>query len=139
MKSKFSIKWNSSKQPRKQRKYRYNAPLHIKGKFVSTHLSPELRKKYNFRSLRLKTGDKVKIMRGQYKGKEEKVIEIDLRRSKVYLDKIIVTRIDGNTSKIPFKASNLMITDLDLSDKKRKQKIESKINKIQNTKGNKND
>ena len=126
MKSKFSIKWNSSKQPRKQRKYRYNAPLHIKGKFVSTHLSPELRKKYNFRSLRLKTGDKVKIMRGQYKGKEEKVIEIDLRRSKVYLDKIIVTRIDGNTSKIPFKASNLMITDLDLSDKKRKQKIESK-------------
>jgi len=139
MKSKFSIKWNSSKQPRKQRKYRYNAPLHIKGKFVSAHLSPELRKKYNFRSLRLKTGDKVKIMRGQYKGKEEKVIEIDLRRSKVYLDKIIVTRIDGNTSKIPFKASNLMITDLDLSDKKRKQKIESKINKIQNTKGNKND
>jgi len=139
MKSKFSIKWNSSKQPRKQRKYRYNAPLHIKGKFVSTHLSPELRKKYNFRSLRLKTGDKVKIMRGQYKGKEEKVIEIDLSRSKVYLDKIIVTRIDGNTSKIPFKASNLMITDLDLSDKKRKQKIESKINKIQNTKGNKND
>ena len=139
MKSKFSKTWKSSKQPRKQRKYRYNAPLHIRGKFINAHLSPELRKKYNFRSLRLKTGDKVKIMRGQHKGKEEKVIEIDLKKSKVYLDKIIVTRIDGNTSKIPFKASNLMITDLDLSDKKRKQKIESKINKIQNTKGNKND
>ena len=139
MKSKFSKTWKSSKQPRKQRKYRYNAPLHIRGKFINAHLSPELRKKYNFRSLRLKTGDKVKIMRGQHKGKEEKVIEIDLKKSKVYLDKIIVTRIDGNTAKIPFNTSNLMITDLDLSDKKRKQKIESKINKIQNTKGNKND
>ena len=139
MKSKFSKTWKSSKQPRKQRKYRYNAPLHIRGKFFNAHLSPELRKKYNFRSLRLKTGDKVKIMRGQHKGKEEKVIEIDLKKSKVYLDKIIVTRIDGNTAKIPFNTSNLMITDLDLSDKKRKQKIESKINKIQNTKGNKND
>ena len=140
MKSKFSIKWNSSKQPRKQRKYRYNAPLHIRGKFINAHLSPELRKKYNFRSLRLKTGDKVKIMRGQHKGKEEKVIEIDLKKSKVYLDKIIVTRIDGNTAKIPFNTSNLMITDLDLSDKKRKQKIESKLNKKKTAQaGTKND
>lgn len=126
MKSKFSKTWKSSKQPRKQRKYRYNAPLHIKSKFVKAHLSSELRKKYGFRSFRLRTGDKVKIMRGKYKGKEEKVIEVDLKKSKVYLDKIIVTRIDGNTAKIPFRASNLMIIDLELSDKIRKQKIESK-------------
>jgi len=126
MKSKFSKTWNKSKQPRKQRKFLANAPLHIKSKLISSHLSVELRKKYGFRSFRLKTGDKVKVMRGQYKGKEEKVIEVNLRKQKVYLDKIQITRIDGNTAKIPFKSSNLMITDLDLSDKKRKIKIESK-------------
>jgi len=129
MKSKFSKTWKSSKQPRKQRKYRYNAPLHIRSKFVKAHLSPDLRKKYVYRSVRLKTGDKVKVMRGKYKGKEEKVIEVNLKNSKVYLDKIIVTRIDGNTAKIPFRASNLMITDLELSDKVRKEKIESKNKK----------
>lgn len=126
MKSKFSKTWNRSKQPRKQRKFLANAPLHIKSKLISSHLSVELRKKYGFRAFRLKTGDKVKVMRGQYKGKEEKVIEVNLKKQKVYLDKIQITRIDGNTAKIPFKSSNLMITDLDLSDKKRKLKIESK-------------
>ena len=46
MKKKFSESWKSSKQVRKQRKYRYNAPLHIKQKFVNVHLAKELRKKY---------------------------------------------------------------------------------------------
>jgi large subunit ribosomal protein L24 len=127
MKTKFSTSWKSSKQPRKQRKYRYNAPLHIKGKFISSHLSPELRKKYQFRAFRLRTGDKVKILKGIYKGKEEKVIEVNLKKGKVYIDKIQITRIDGNIAKIPFDPSNLMITELVLLDKKRKAKIESKI------------
>ncbi len=135
MKSKFSKTWNKSKQPRKQRKFLANAPLHIRSKLISSHLSVELRKKYGFRSFRLRTGDKVLVMRGQYKGKEEKVIEVNLKKQKVYLDKIQITRIDGNTAKIPFKSSNLMITDLDLSDKKRKIKIESK--KIVKTKEDK--
>src|SRR3989338_176397 len=46
MKNKFSTKWKESKQPRKQRKYRANAPLHLRKKFVNVNLSKELRKKY---------------------------------------------------------------------------------------------
>jgi large subunit ribosomal protein L24 len=134
MKAKFSNSWNSSKQPRKQRKYVYNAPLHIKGKFVSSHVSPELRKKYVIRSFRLRTGDKVKVMRGQYKGKEEKVIEVNLKKQTIYLEKITITRVDGNTARIPFKPSNLMIVEFNMSDKKRKTKIESKTKKIQGVK-----
>lgn len=129
MKSKFSNSWKSSKQPRKQKKYLYNAPLHIRGKFVRAHVSLDLRKKYGFRSFRLRTGDKVKIMRGQYKGKEEKVIEVNLKKQTIYLDKITIARIDGNTARVPFKSSNLMITDFNMSDKKRKAKIESKAKK----------
>ena len=83
MKRKFSIDWKGSKQPRKQRKYRNNAPSHIKNKFLSAHLSKELRKKHNTRNITLKKGDKVKIARGQFKGKTGAVDRINLKKAKV--------------------------------------------------------
>ena len=69
----FSNTWNSSNKPRKQRKYRLNAPLHIKQKFVRAHLSKELRKKLNKKNMGLRKGDKVKIMRGQFRRLEGKI------------------------------------------------------------------
>jgi len=56
MKKKFSNSWKASKQVRKQRKFRYNAPLHIKHKFLSAHLSKELMKKYGTRNIPVKKG-----------------------------------------------------------------------------------
>lgn len=123
---KFSSSWKRSTQARKQHLYRYNAPLHIKQKLVHVHLSPELRKKYGLRNIQLKKGDKVKILRGQFAGKDGKVEKISLKREKVLVTGIELIKKDG--TKLPFllQASNLMITDLDLNDKKRKQKLESK-------------
>jgi len=40
-----------SKQPKKQRKFLYNAPLHLRQKIMSATLSNELRQKYGFRTL----------------------------------------------------------------------------------------
>ncbi|MCD6381372.1 MAG: 50S ribosomal protein L24, partial [Candidatus Aenigmarchaeota archaeon] len=68
MEKKFSKKWVSSKEPRKQRKYRYNAPLHIRQKLVSAHLTKELRNELGIRSLPVRKNDRVKIMRGKFKG-----------------------------------------------------------------------
>ena len=68
MKRKFSNSWISSKQVRKQRKYRYNAPLHRKRRFLSAPLSKELRKDYGKRSLVVKKGDEV--VYGKYSGSE---------------------------------------------------------------------
>ncbi|HSQ01903.1 MAG TPA: 50S ribosomal protein L24, partial [Methanobacterium sp.] len=53
-----------STQPRKQRKFIYKAPLHIRHKLMSVTLSEELREQYGRRSLPVKTGDTVKVMRG---------------------------------------------------------------------------
>ena len=72
MKNKFNKKWSKSKKPSKKRKYQLNAPAHIKSKFISSHLSNKLREKYDRRSFRVKKGDKVEIMRGEFKGKENK-------------------------------------------------------------------
>ena len=123
MKTRFSKTWNSSVQPRKQCKYRYNAPLHIKGKFLSISLSKELRKKYNKRSLRARVGDKVKVLRGQFKGREGPIDEIDMKNTKVYITKIEVTKREGAKVRAPINPTNMQITELKLDDKKRKAKL----------------
>ncbi len=128
METSFSLNWKRSKQPRKQRKFRLNAPLHIAGSFMGCHLSPDLRKKYSRRSLKLRTGDTVKILKGQFKGKTGKIVSINRIKNKVNIENIQQIRKEGTKSFYPITPSNLMITDLDLSDKKRKEKLEGKKN-----------
>jgi large subunit ribosomal protein L24 len=115
----FSKNWKSSKQPRKQRKYRYNAPLHIKNKFMSVHLSKELRAKHHKRNITVRKEDTVKVLRGQFKGKTGKVERVDLKKTKLYITGIEVSKKDGTKSFFPFEPSNLMIIELNLEDKKR--------------------
>lgn len=128
MKNKFSTKWKKSKQSRKQKKYVANAPLHIKGKLLSAHLSKELRAKYNRRSIRVVKNDKVRIMAGKFKKKEGKVERVDIKNSKVYVAGIEVIKKEGSKSLVPINPSNLMIIELNLNDKKRKNKLEGKKN-----------
>ncbi len=119
MKKDFSDKWIMSKQPRKQRKYSYNAPLHIRGRFMAAHLSKELIKKYNRRSIRLRKGDKVTILRGQFKKKTGKIERIDLKETKVYIAGVEMIKKDGTKVFYPIHPSNLVVTELNLDDKKR--------------------
>lgn len=126
MTKKFSTSWNASKRPRKQRNYRRNAPLHTKKKFLGAHLSKELRLKHNTRSVTVVVGDKVKILRGQFKGRENKVEKIDIKQSKVFITGVDSTKKDGSKAQYPFTPSNIMITELNLEDKKRKEMLARK-------------
>jgi large subunit ribosomal protein L24 len=119
MKKEFSTKWTGSKQPRKQRKYIANAPLHRKRKLLSTNLIKELREKYKIRNIELRKDDKVKIMRGKFKGREGKIIKIKTKLQKVYIEGIQTKKQDGSKVDIPLKTSNLQIIELYLDDKKR--------------------
>ena len=69
MKKEWSGNWASSAQPRKQRKYRLNAPLHVRKKFLSVNLVKGLRERYGKRSMVVRKGDKVVVARGGLKGK----------------------------------------------------------------------
>ncbi len=120
---KFSKNWKRSKNPKKQRKYRKYAPLHIRHKLVSTNLSKELRKKYGRRSISLRKGDVVKIMRGKFKGKTAKVEKVDLKKLKVYLEGISIAKQSGLKRLVPIDPSNLQIVELNLSDKERIKKL----------------
>ncbi len=126
MRKKFSSNWKSSKKPRKQRKYVYNAPLHIKKKFLSAHLSKELRKKYNKRNAVLRKGDKIKVMRGKFKKHTGTVEEINMSKKRIYVTGVELTKKDGTKARIQLEASNLMITELNLNDRKRKEIVERK-------------
>lgn len=119
MKKEFSTSWTSSKQPRKQRKYLANAPLHRKRKMLSVNLSKTLRTEHKTRNIVLRKGDKVKVLRGKFKGIEGKVIEIKTKLLKIYIEGIQTTKQDGSKVNVPLKASNLQIIELIMDDKKR--------------------
>ena len=138
MKKNFSKNWISSKQPRKQRKYLAKAPLHLKSKLLNVHLSKELRTKHKRRSIRVRVGDKVKILRGNYKGEEHKVEKVNVKNQKVYLEKIELSKKDGSKAIRPFSPSNLMITALNTDDKKRLLKLKGVRDEVSGTSKNKN-
>jgi len=132
MKQGFSKNWKESKQPRKQRKYRYNAPMHVMGKFLSAHLSKELRTKYGRRSVSLRKGDKVKVLRGSHKGHVGKIDRVKLTEGKVIVSGIEISKKDGSKMMPMINPTNIIITELELGDKKREASITKQ--KIKQTK-----
>jgi large subunit ribosomal protein L24 len=122
----FSSAWKSSRKPRKQRKYRAEAPLHTKQKFVHAHLSKDLKKKYGKRSIGLRKGDKVKVMTGKFRKHEGKIENVDLRKTRVFVNGIETTKRDGTKKPLALHPSNLMITELSMDDKLRQKILERK-------------
>ena len=122
----FSKAWKRSKKPGKQRKYRAKAPLHLKQKLIHSHLSKDLRKKFGKRSFGLRKGDKVKIMRGQFKKHEGKIERIDLKKQLAFVAGIESTKKDGTKRILGLHTSNLMIMEMNLDDKFRQKKLERK-------------
>jgi len=110
-----------TKQPRKQRRFLYNAPLHLRGKIMSAPLSRELREKYGVRSVPIRVGDKVRVMRGDFRDKEGKVVEVDHKRYRIHVEGVTRKRTDGTEVFYPLHPSNVMIIELNLDDERREK------------------
>jgi large subunit ribosomal protein L24 len=113
-----------SRQPRKQRLALLQAPLHVRQKLMTAPLSEELREKYGVKRLPVRKGDKVRIVRGDFKGHEGAVVKVDLRRLRIYVDGVTVKRQDGTPRFVPIHPSKVVIVALDLKDKWRRAIIE---------------
>lgn len=122
-------KKTSPKAPKKQRRRIYKSPLHSHKKMLKCRLDEFLREEYGLRSLVLKKGDLVRVMRGQFRDTESKVVRIDHRNLRVYLESATTTKADGKEAQIPVHPSNLMLVKLELDDD-RKRIIDSKVVKI---------
>lgn len=116
----------TSHKARKQRKARGQAPLHRRRRMVAAHLDPALIREYNVRSLPVRKGDTVKVVRGSsaLKGSENKVASVDLQSYKIIIENITVPKADGTETQKPVDPSDVVITKLDLSDSWRKRKLE---------------
>ena len=119
MKTLFNTSWKASRQPRKQRKYRHEAPLHIRHRFLSAPLSKELRKKYGMRSLPVRKDDEVVVMRGTFAKKKGKVLKVNVKTSKVAVEGITRKKADGTKLNVHLDPSKIRIVALKLDDLRR--------------------
>lgn len=121
------MKQPSSKKPGKQRKWLAEAPLHRRQKMMGSTLSRELREKYSRRSLPVRKGDTVKIMKGEFKGTSGEVMNVSLKNYRIYVDGVTIKKADGTDVERALHPSNVVITDLFMEDKERRNILERKI------------
>ncbi len=115
----------ASGKPRKQRFFRFNAPLHVRQHFLHAHVDKALRKKLNInkRSVQISRGDTVKVVSGGKKGATGKVIRVNLRTGRISIDSLTKKNARGKEHNIQINASNVYITDLNLNDKFRAARL----------------
>jgi len=97
-------------KPRKQRKELFNAPQHKKRKWIAAHLEEKLLLKYDKRAVSVIKGDTVKVMRGSFKGHEDKVAGVNVNRRCIEIEGLIMTKADGKKIAKPIHPSNVLIT-----------------------------
>jgi large subunit ribosomal protein L24 len=109
----------TSSQPRKQRRSRYQAPLHVKHKFLGAMLSEDLKEKHKIKTIPVRTGDTVKILRGDHRDTEGKVAGVNLDKMTITVDGVTVIKSDGTEVPRPVYPSNVMIIKLEIKDERR--------------------
>jgi large subunit ribosomal protein L24 len=114
------------KDPRKQRKRHFNAPAHLRHKLMSAPLAPELISSKGAKSLPVRKGDTVRVMRGDHAGFEGKVNRVDLKGFRVFLEGLTREKVDGTNIFLSVHPSKVMIKNLKLDDKWRKRIVERK-------------
>ncbi|UCE11300.1 MAG: 50S ribosomal protein L24 [Candidatus Thorarchaeota archaeon] len=112
-------KKTSSKSPRKQRRSIHKSPLHTHKSMLRCRLDEFLREEYGLRNIVIKKGDLVRVMRGQFRDTEGKVIRVDYQKVRVYLDSATTTKADGKEVQVPVHPSNLMLVKLELDDERK--------------------
>jgi len=111
-------------KPKKQRKMLHQAPDHIRYKFFGSPLSPQLKASHKVKSLSVRSGDTVRIMRGDHKGFEGKINRVDRKKYRIYVEGLTREKVDGTTIFVPVHPSKVMITSINLDDKWRKKILE---------------
>jgi len=112
-------------QPRKQRKMLYQAPLHVRYKHLSSPLSPSLKTSHKISAASVRSGDTVRVMRGDRKGIEGKVTRVDQKKYRIFIEGVTREKVDGTTTLVPIHPSKVMITSLSLDDKWRRESLKA--------------
>ncbi len=113
-------------KPTRQRKILFQAPAHLRHKLIAAHLSSELRASHATKSFPVRNGDTVRVVRGDHKGVEGKIMRVDLSRYRIYVEGLTREKVDGTTINVPIHPSKVIVTRLNLDDKWRKGILDSR-------------
>ncbi|XP_016201632.2 60S ribosomal protein L26-1 [Arachis ipaensis] len=122
-KMKYNPRVSSSR--RKSRKAHFTAPSSVRRVLMSAPLSTDLRSKYNVRSMPIRKDDEVQVVRGTYKGREGKVVQVYRRKWVIHIERITREKVNGSTVNVGIHPSKVVITKLRL-DKDRKSLLDRK-------------
>ena len=92
---------------------------------MSASLSDELQEKHNVRSMPVRKDDEVTVVRGTFKGREGKVVQVWRKKYVIHIERITREKANGATVNVGVHPSNCVITKLKL-DKDRKKILERK-------------
>lgn len=112
-----------SSSRRKSRKAHFTAPSHIRRIIMSAPLSKDLRDKYNVRSIPVRKGDEVTIVRGINKGREGKVTSCYRLKYVLHIERVTRDRANGQSVPVGIHPSKVVVTKLKL-DKDREKILE---------------
>ncbi|QLH08868.1 50S ribosomal protein L24 [Candidatus Nitrosotenuis sp. DW1] len=107
----------------------YQATAVVKSKQLSSHLSKELQKKYNKRSIRIIEGDTIRVLRGEFRGVTGKITNVSTPRNGVSIEGVKKEKLKGGNLDVFIHPSNLIVTELNTEDKWRQNKLEGKKTK----------
>ncbi len=103
----------TSSKPRKQRKFRREAPLHLRKKFLNLHVPRQLRERLKIatRKVPAKKGMKVRVVKGKHKGKEGNITRISTKRTLIYIEGISHRTARGREKLVGIRPNNVVIID----------------------------
>lgn len=96
-----------------------------RNKQLHAMVSDELKQRYGISSARIRKGDTVKIMRGDFKGVQGKVIMIYPTQARIAIEGVVRKKVNGQEVPVKIHASKVMITAFDTSDKSRFEEVSS--------------
>jgi large subunit ribosomal protein L24 len=110
-------------KPSTNRKRLFQAPGHQRHRQFSAPLSPDLKKEHGTNSFPTKTGDTIRVMRGDRAGFEGKITKVDRKKYRILVEGVTREKVDGTAMPIPIHPSKVMIINLNLDDKWRRETL----------------
>jgi large subunit ribosomal protein L24 len=100
-----------------------HVPKHVRDAMICSSLTDNLREQYTRKSVRVKKGDNVRVMRGEYSGIEGKIEKVNTQRGTLAIEGVQREKVRGGNVKVQIHASNVQIIGLNLEDKLRENRL----------------
>ncbi|KAH7648574.1 hypothetical protein FG379_000599 [Cryptosporidium bovis] len=130
----MKIKKDVSSSASKCRKNHFATTSTQRRELMSSPLSKELRQKYNVRSLPIRKGDEVMVIRGSSHDYEGTVTCVRRKKFVINVERITRNKTNGETVPIGIHPSNVVITKLKLN--KDRRDLLSRKNRSNNRRSN---